>query len=93
MEMAFMGLGSIFCLVSLVCNIVVLIHAFKASTGQGFMCLCIPCYSLYYMFTKFEHPKKALVIGGSLGGSIIGNVFMRLGQPSGGRGAGGFNNM
>ncbi len=81
MQMAFMGLGAIFSLVALVCNIVVLVHAFKSSVGQGFMCLCIPCYSLYYMFAKFEHPKKPMIIGGSLGGSIVGNVLMRLGQP------------
>lgn len=78
-----MGIGSIFGLVALVCNIVVLIHAFKNSTGQGFMCLCIPCYSLYYMFAKFEHPKKGLVMGGALGGTVVNMVCQFIAQPSG----------
>jgi hypothetical protein len=93
MSMVFLGLGGIFSLVGLVCSIIVLVHAFKTSVGQGFMCLCIPCYSLYYAFSKFEHPKKPLILGGWLGGSIIGNVLVRLGQPQSSRSpyGGGYN--
>ena len=87
-----MGLAGIFSLVSIVSWVVVLIHAFKSSTGQGFMCLCIPCYVLYYMFAKFEHPRKPLVIGGDLGGSIASGVCQAIAGPRGTRG-GGFNNM
>ena len=79
MGLVFVGLGAIFALVGLVCNIIILIHAFKQSVGQGFMCLCIPCYILYYMFTKFEHEKKGLIIGGALGGNILGNVLSQVG--------------
>jgi len=84
MELVLMGLGAIFALIGLVGNIIILIHAFKSSVGEGFLCLCVPCYILYYMFAKFEHPKKGLVIAAALGGNIIGNVLIRVGGMSSG---------
>lgn len=90
MEMALLGLGMIFSLVGLVCNIIVLIHAFKESVGQGFLCLCVPCYILYYMFAKFEHDKKGLIIAGSLGGGVIGNVCQAAARSMGGGMGGGY---
>ena len=78
MEMVAIIIGGIFGLVGLVCNIIILIHAFKSSVGEGFLCLCVPCYILYYMFSKFEHPNKGLIIAGSIGGNIIANVALRL---------------
>jgi translocator protein len=59
-------------LVGLVCSIIILIHAFKASVGQGLLCLCIPFYVLYYAFARFEHPKKNLILAVWLGSFIIG---------------------
>ncbi|MBZ0122037.1 MAG: hypothetical protein K8H88_33895 [Sandaracinaceae bacterium] len=94
MEMVLLGVGGLFSLVALVCNILILIHAFKASVGEGFLCLCVPCYILYYMFAKFEHPNKGLIIAGSLGGNIIGNVLIQfaggMGRSSYGGGYGGY---
>lgn len=78
--MAFLAIGMVFALVGMVCNVLILIHAFQSSTGEGFLCLCVPCYILYYMFTKFEHPQKVAIIAGALGGGIIGNVCLRMGQ-------------
>lgn len=82
MEMVFLGIGALFSIVALICNIIILVHAFKSSVGEGFLCLCVPCYILYYMFSKFEHPQKPLIIAGAIGGNIIGNVMVQLGQPS-----------
>lgn len=83
MEMLFV-LASLACsLVGLVCNIIVLVDAFKKDTTTGFLCLCIPCYILYYMFTSFEHPQKSLIIAGAIGGGVMANVFSAMG--------GGFN--
>ncbi|MBX3271211.1 MAG: hypothetical protein KF729_13170 [Sandaracinaceae bacterium] len=82
MEMVLLAFGALFALVGLVCNIIILIHAFKSSVGEGFLCLCVPCYILYYMFAKFEHPQKGLIIAGSLGCGTIGNVLIRFGTPS-----------
>ena len=87
MEVVLLLVAVVFSLVSLVCNIIILVDAFKSSVGEGFMCLCVPCYILYYMFAKFEHPQKALIIAGSIGGSVVSNVVQ---VASGGFG-GGYN--
>lgn len=84
MEIALIGIGGIFLLLGLACYVVIYIHAFKSSVGEGFLCLCVPCYVLYYMFSKFEHSKKGLIIAGALGGSIIGNVLVRVAGMSAG---------
>ena len=76
-------LGLVFYLVGFVCAIMILIHAFKNGGAlQGILCLCVPFYILYYMFAKFEHPKKNLIIGGYFGGLIIGAVLMVMAKPS-----------
>lgn len=63
---------------ALVCHIIVLIHAFKKNTTQGLLTLCVPCYSLYYVFTQFEHENKNMIIAFYLGGSIMGNVLSAI---------------
>jgi len=35
-------------------HIVMLVCAFRASIGQGFLCLCIPFYALYFVFKQSE---------------------------------------
>ena len=76
----FLALGSLCGLISFVCAIIVLIHAFtKGGVLQGFLSLCIPFYILYYAFAKFEHPKKNLIIAGLLGGVILEWVFLIMG--------------
>ncbi len=62
------GAGLLCGVVSLVCAIIVLIHAFqKGGVVQGLLCLCIPLYILYYAFAKFEHEKKKLILTAWLG--------------------------
>ena len=65
-------LGLVCSLASLVCSLIILIDAFKKEVIKGILCLCIPFYVLYYVFTQFEHEKKGLIIGGWLGGGIVG---------------------
>ena len=77
MGLALFLVGLAFGLVGFLCNLIILIDAFRSSVGEGFMCLCIPCFILFYMFTKFEHPQKTLIIAGALVGSGIGNVLVR----------------
>ena len=72
-------LGLLFSLVSFACSIVILIHAFKAGVPEGLMCLCIPCYILYYAFTKFEHEKKNVILAVWLGASLIGGALQGMG--------------
>lgn len=89
MDMIFLLIALACSLVSLVCNLIIIVDAFKKSVGTGFLVLCVPCYILYYMFTQFEHEQKTLIIAGSLGGGILSNVFQALG--GGFSGGGGYS--
>ena len=74
------GLAGLCGLVSLVCAIIILVHAFsKGGVLQGILCLCIPFYILYYAFAKFEHPKKNMILGIWLGAIILQCVFIIMG--------------
>ena len=78
--MLFLALGSLCGLVSFICAIIILVHAFtKGGVLQGFLCLCIPFYILYYAFARFEHPKKNQILIGLLGGVILEWVFLMMG--------------
>lgn len=86
--MAVMAVVSLlFSLVSLTCTIIILIHAFQQSVGKGFLCLCVPCYIIYYMFSEFQHPQKGLVIAGFWIGSIVSGAFNGMAQMNAMQGA------
>jgi len=66
-------------LASVVCWIMIIIHAFKTGGAlHGILCLCIGPYAIYWGFAKFEHPKKNLILGGFLGGIVGGFVLQVL---------------
>mgnify|MGYP000935036043 CR=1 FL=1 len=72
-------------LMGLIGGIIILIHAFKSSVGQGFLCLCIPFYILYYAFARYESEKKKMVLTIWLGGillQIIGQVIVVATMPA-----------
>jgi hypothetical protein len=72
----------LFGLVSLVCGIIILIHAFtKGGVVQGILCLCVPFYVLYYGFAKFEHEKKNLILAGWLGAIVIQVILIFMSRP------------
>ena len=49
-------------LVSVVCWIMILIHAFKTGGAlHVILGFCIWPYAIYWGFAKFEHPKKNLI--------------------------------
>jgi hypothetical protein len=73
-----MILGGLLSLVGFVGWLFIIIHAFKASVGQGFLSLCVPFYILYYAFAKFQHSKKGLIIALFLGGYIIGGALYQV---------------
>jgi benzodiazapine receptor len=77
--MALIYIGYLFMLIGFVAYVVVLIHAFKASVGQGFLCLCIMPYAIYYLFAKYQSPKKGLITALFLGGYIIGGILYGVG--------------
>ncbi|HEV2021960.1 MAG TPA: hypothetical protein VGQ94_05480 [Terriglobales bacterium] len=66
-------------LVSVVCWILILIHAFKTGGAlHGILCFCFWPYAVYWGFAKFEHPKKNLILGGFLGGIVAGFALQFL---------------
>ena len=74
------AVGGILGLVGLVGHIWVLVEAFKDDATQGILCLCVPCYILYYAFARLESENKGLILGLWLGCGITGNVLSAIGQ-------------
>ncbi|MEE2639376.1 MAG: hypothetical protein VX768_02005 [Planctomycetota bacterium] len=68
-------LGVIFQLAAFVCGIIILIAAFSDDVLQGILCLCVPFYVFYFVFARFQHPKKGLIIGVWLGAGILGGIL------------------
>ena len=69
------ALSGLLGLVALAAAIVILIHAFKASTGQGLLCLCLPFYIFYYGLARFEHEQKNLIVGALIGAFVLNLVL------------------
>jgi hypothetical protein len=83
--MLFVAIGSVLVLMSLVCHVIVLIHAFKTGVVEGLLYLCVPCYALYYLFFRFEHASKTLIVlcyllAGGIGGSMVGAGTRAMGM-------------
>jgi hypothetical protein len=76
------ALSAIFGLAAFVASIIILIDAFKASVGQGFLCLCIPFYILYYAFARFQHDKKNLIVGVLIVGWVLAIALSLAGGMS-----------
>jgi hypothetical protein len=72
-------LAALFGVITLVCAVFLLIHAFRRSLGTGMMVLLVPCYLPVYAFSQFEHPRKNLIIAGFFGGTVLAAVFLGLG--------------
>ena len=72
-------LGGLCYLVMFACSIIILIAAFQESVGQGFLCLCIPFWILYFAFAKFEHEKKTIILAVWLGSFVLGLVLYGAG--------------
>jgi hypothetical protein len=66
-----MAAGALFALMAAVCGIIILINAFKQSTGTGILSLLFFPYALYFAFAKFTHQKKGLILAGWLGGIFL----------------------
>ena len=77
--MPLLPLAALFGVITLVCAVFLLIHAFRRSLGTGMMVLLVPCYMLVYAFSQFEHPRKNLILAGFFGSSVLAAVFLGLG--------------
>ena len=49
-------------LLSFAGNIWLLVIAFKEKMEQGLLCLLVPCYAFYYIFSRWEDTKGAFVL-------------------------------
>lgn len=79
MGIVLIGIGSVFSIVSLICMIIVLIHAFKNEVWKGVLSFFCGIYLLIYSFTEFEHEKKGLIIAGILGAGFLGGALTQFG--------------
>lgn len=77
--MPLLPLATLFGVITLVCAIFLLVHAFRRGLGTGMMVLLVPFYVLVYAFSQFEHPRKNLILAGFFGSSILAAVFLGLG--------------
>ena len=59
----FLGLQSLF---SLGVAISLLVVAFGDSAGQGFLCLCLPFYALYFVYVRQNSPLLKWAFGSSI---------------------------
>lgn len=70
-------------LVTLVCTIIILVHAFsKGGVVQGLLSLFIPFYIFYYAFARFDHEKRGLILGVWLGAFALQVVLIVMGGVS-----------
>ncbi len=77
--MPLLPLAAVFGVITFVCALFLLVHAFRRSLGTGMMVLLVPFYPLVYAFSQFEHPRKNLILAGFFGGSVLTAVFLGLG--------------
>ena len=41
---------------------IILWDAFMTDLSQGYLCLCVPFYFLYYAFARSRHPRRRLLL-------------------------------
>ena len=80
--MPLLPLSAVFGVISLVCVVFLLLHAFRRSLGTGMMVLLVPCYLPVYAFSQFEHPRKNLILAGFFGSTVLAAVFLGLGASA-----------
>lgn len=68
----FHGLQSLF---GIGVGLCLLVTAFGESAGQGFLCLCVPFYALYFVYGRQESVLLKWAVAGSIFGSILGSIL------------------
>jgi hypothetical protein len=61
----------LFGIISLVCNIIILIDMFEDEIWKGLLGLLFWPYLVYYAFAEFDHEKKVLIVTGLLISSAL----------------------
>ena len=88
MPLVLMVLGGILNLAGLVGGVWLLVEAFKDEILQGVLCLCVPCYALYYGFARLDSPHKNIILILAFGCGIPGSILFNLGQMMAEKGGG-----
>lgn len=65
-------------LVWFACFVIILIEAFKDELWKGLLCLICGPYLLYFAVFDFDHDKKAWIVGGLIGASLISGLVVTL---------------
>ncbi|HIN53515.1 MAG TPA: hypothetical protein EYM79_04315 [Planctomycetes bacterium] len=76
------GLVVLFGLVSFICDIIIVIEAFKDDAWKGLVCLFCGVYLLYYMLVELKHEKRGLLLFGSLGCGLIALILQAWFVPA-----------
>jgi hypothetical protein len=66
--------GAGFYLVGVGASLMIIVHAFKQSTGRGLLCLFVPFYMLYHVITNWGETWKLFLVSVVMGG-IGGGLF------------------
>jgi len=74
-------LGYLFILAGFVCQIIILIDAFKNEVWKGIVGFICGFYLLYYAIVEYKAPNKALIVGiwivcSLIGGGLVGFSMM-----------------
>ena len=72
-------LGYLFILAGFVCQIIILIDAFKNEVWKGLVGFFCGLYLLYYAIAEYQAENKWLIVGLWLGGTIVGSGLMMAG--------------
>lgn len=78
----FLALGGLLLLVATVCQIIILIDAFKNAVWKGLLGFFCGFYLLYYAFVEFQNEKKTQIIAAWLGSAIVGGIFWSMGTAA-----------
>jgi translocator protein len=57
----------------------IVVHGFKASLGQGFACLCVPFYALYFGFARLPHRRRLLILAAWIVATVLGTALIQCG--------------
>jgi hypothetical protein len=70
----------VFMAVAFVGYALILWDAFKTDLNQGFLCLCVPFYFLYYGLARSHHPRRKLILAVVVGAYCIATPLQYFAQ-------------
>ncbi len=56
----------------MVVTVCVLIKAFCQGVGTGFLCLCVPCYAIYFVFSE---QNDSVLLKWAYGAAILSSIM------------------